>query len=540
MNPNEEYLDNLLKSMNDKESSNEPMTSEEIEAMFAAIDNLDNESDTLLPEESLLPLPEDTLLPEEVLLPEDTLLPEEVLLPEEEQVQLPEEPENTVTEDLLNLQDEDILKELNAVMPEDTADMSEEDIDRLLGQAIAEAEPVDEPKLQEDGGGDLDEINELLRRADNNEVVDDAMLAFMQGIDTAGEEPKEAEGEPDLEEQIEETPKKKKKRVKKEKKKPAETAQPGEEAIEGAEEPEGKKQGFASKLFAFLTEEDEEPQSGELASNSEENETILKELDEEEKKGKKKKKKKDKKGGKQQSDEESDEDEEQPDKKKKKDKKPKKVKKEKPEKKKETTVPGKKVSGKKIFFVALICLTIAAFLIIGSTMLNKNLDVRSAKKAFYQGDYTESYQLLYGKKLTENESIILEKAEVMLTMERRWNAYENYLRMDKELEAVDSLIQAPQVYDGLKEKAVSLNMLEDVTAVYQKILNELSSKYKISEETARELAASEDNLEYAKKLNSYVKEKNSQPTQENTQTTPKPIEDVLPQEEELDDYNFIQ
>ncbi len=516
MNPNEEYLDNLLRSMNgtEKENDNRTMTPEEIEAMFAAIEGEDSGS-------------------------ESTEVEQEESAP---------------------LEKTDTAKTVNKVMLEDMGDISQEDIDRLLGEVLKESANPEEPEAAEESNEELDEINELLRKADNNEAVDADMLAWLEGIEASESSSQKMEAAENIEEAEQVTEKKqKKKRARKEKKDKKKTSEQltegnaNPEKSEGTEEiteellshmPEvkNKKLSFFSRLFDALTEEEEEPNEkpkGELASNSEENETILKELDKEENTGKKKKKKK---GKKEQNSADADEVEttEKADKKKKKDKKSKKVKKEKQENPAVTAVPGKKVSGKKIFLVSVICLTVMAVIFIGCTLFTKFIDIKKATKAFYAGDYVESYQLLYGKELNENETLLFEKSEVLLSMERRWDAYEHYLWMEKELEALDSLIQASKTYDGLYDRAVTLNILNDVTAIYEKIIKELNDKYRVSKEQAEELAENESPIEYTNQLTDILEEKERRETEAGVEIPSTSMEDVLPQEEELEEFNFIQ
>lgn len=483
MNPNEEYLDNLLKSMSDTENSNRTMTAEEIEAMFAAA----------------------------------------------------EEPE--VSEEPVAIAD--------SVTAEDTADMTQEDIERLLEQAIAESEKMEEPAAPEGESEELDEINELLRKADNDEAVGDDVLALLEGIgeeDILGQESSE---NPDEDISIEEIPEKKK-REKKKAEKNIRKKKNGKKNIEdegqAEEQIKEKKQGMFSKIVAFWTEEDEEEETqtgGELASNSEENEAILKELNREDKSAKRKKKKKGKKEQNVEADELTD-DEAEIKEKKKKEKKAPKVKKEKKEKPEEAAAPGKKVSAKKIILISVICFLVMVILLICCVFLSKSVDVRAAKKAFYQEDYTQCYQLLYGKDLNESETIIFEKAEVLLSMERRLDSYENYLLMGKELEALDSLIQAPKTYDNLQKKAAELDISSDLTAVYEQILKELDTKYQVSEEKARELAGYGDTVKYTEELGEIIEAQESLGAGNEAEPEQKPMEDVLPREEELGDFNFIQ
>lgn len=466
MSSNEEYLDNLLKTMS------------------AGEENGENQSGTI-----------------EGLTEEN---PEGEAEPEEGEAEPEEENE--------------------MVLPEDTTDLSQSDIERLLEQALEESEKEKEEPEPEENDEEVNAINELLDKSDNNEAVSDDIAELLNKNE------EENTG--------------------------AESKNEDVQATDGK-----KKPGFFSRIFSFLTaeDEDEEEKEGELASNSEENKKILGELEAEDEKGtgkKKKKKKKNLKGDNEESGPEEgkeSEEEQESGKKAKKDKKEKnkKAKKEKKEKKKkkgtentenaEPAEPEKKVSKKKVVIIFIICFLIMAIILLSCIFLPRNADGKKAKRAFYKEEYRQCYQLLYGKDLNESEQIIFDKAKTLFSMERRWDSYQNFLLMGKELEALNSLIIAPGIYDRLYEKSVKLNILEELTEIYKKILNELDVKYHVSEKRARELSENPDKSGYRKELETIIEEKSDLPAEEDrSEEQEKPMEDVLPQEEEMEEFQFIQ
>lgn len=193
MATDEEYLDNLLKSITEKEV--QPQTVEEI--MPSGEDSI---SDTaILPEEDLIPdsvvLPEDDLIPDSVVLPEDDLLSADNMISDEESSfgveMLPDE--NASFEDDLssvttasNSDDEEWMTDLKNLMGNNT--IPEDDSD--LAASINDMNDMDIEDLLS-GMGDMDdeleEISGLLKHADNNESVDTDMLALLEGIGSGSE-----------------------------------------------------------------------------------------------------------------------------------------------------------------------------------------------------------------------------------------------------------------------------------------------------------------------------------------------------------------
>lgn len=445
---------------------------------------------------------------------------------------------------------------------------------------------------------DLAEINGLLKKSDNHEAVDDDSQSLPEGLEDRNLEEASSDNNgsftdfaKDGEENTENTGKnlkaekkeaKKRKRMeKKEKRKlgrkknvsmdsdpinsdsmEAELTdavpQAGEEAekesdvlfsdqneeiaeidlsenVDIAEKNQEKKKrdkapGFFARIFQMLTQEEEEPQP---EVKLDENGEILKELEQEDQANARKKKKKEKKKGKnkevKKNKGDSEEGEEGEEQEKEKKKKKEKVKKEKPAKNDEKTV--KVLSKTTLLLMIAFCATLITAIVCFSLFLPDFSDKKNARNAFYQGDYETSYELLYNKVLNDSDQIIFQRAKIVLQLERRIASYENYKNLGKELEALDALLQGIGKYDALIGEAQSYGAEGEIEALYQKILTSLSESYDISEEDAREIN-SYDDVTYTKKLNSVVFGTEFVKPGEEVEE-PLPPQDILPEEEEI-------
>ena len=321
---------------------------------------------------------------------------------------------------------------------------------------------------------------------------------------------------------------------------------------EGEEEDKPKKKGFFSRFLEFLTQEDEEEEEeNENIQLSDENQEIIEELDQEkdkkQKKGKKGKKK-DKKDNKKDKaekkgetpDGDEEESEEEKDKKEGKKKKDKKPKKEKAPKETEPVDPKKRLTFKKILPIALVCLSLAGAIIILTNLFTDYTDKAAARTAYHNGDYQTCYQNLYGKDLNDSDQVMLGKSESILTVRLWIREYEILEAEGSSLEALDSLIQSVYHYPDLYEKASQCNATQEVANEYAVILNLLSEKYGLTEDQAKAIAAEPDDIQYTKQVNTIVQggaygswnEPEPEPEKE-------PMTDVLPEESELPDENFI-
>lgn len=314
----------------------------------------------------------------------------------------------------------------------------------------------------------------------------------------------------------------------------------------------GKKKGFFAKFIDFLMEEDDEEGSGAeknldpmdellLGETSNENKELLDELSEEDKNKKKKKDKKGKKtkkGKKNQKGQDAQVDENDEEGAEEESAKPKKKKRPKKEKKKKETEevlnekPEKKLSKKKVIPVILFCATIAAAIIVLSSVVPSYLQKRDAHVAYDLGNYEEAYNLLCDKELSEEDEVILHKSRIILKMERKLEAYETYQKMnDKELESLDTLLQGVALYYDLLPYADEYYVTGEINDVYKQILDILAEKYGLSEVDAVEIATCDNNVTYTEYLRTIIygavyEDVLSEETADDS-------DDILPEEQEI-------
>lgn len=447
-------------------------------------------------------------------------------------------------------------------MPEnpDSEAMDEDDLGSLL------------ESLGADGDEDAKEISDLLDKADRDEPIDDTVDSLMQGLGQ-GASQDEMDPEKDfssdgaVEELLDKPGKKKRKkkeRVKKEKKSrrgkkkqgveepaadsPKDTDELTEEDIAALlleagdglpDEPvvEEKKQGFWGKLLNALTQEEEEEEDpADLVSD--ENGEILKELEKEKKqaKGKKKKKGKDKKASAADEDEDL---EEAPDTKKK--KKEKKSKKEKPPVPVEEVLPGKKLSLKKVVpLVAVFLVFCLAYVLVSHLYIN-HVNKQQAEDAYYAGDYLECYSLLFGQELNESQELMFHRSELVLQMERMKGNYRRLVMEGKELEALDYLVQCICRRQDTYLQGQEWNSLDVVEEAYGAMTGLLAANYGLTEEQALEIAALKKDVDYTLALLEVLAGIGSGASDDEAKQQDQPVsyEDLLPEEEEETNTTFV-
>ncbi len=364
---------------------------------------------------------------------------------------------------------------------------------------------------------DLAEINDMLKKVDKNEPVqdDDDVMGLLNQM--ADDESKEAEPvtqsipesvpEPEkvnvdaIASQEEASTGKKKKGIKKAKKKaPKESKKSKESSTEDTtvEESKEKKPGVLSKVFHLLTDEWEpEPTEEELAQAAEEAKAAKEEADAkkaEDKKAKAEEKKA--KAAEKEAAKKAKAEEAAAKKKEKQDAKEAKLAEKRAKEEAEAPKNQKRLSPKKIAVVTVFAASVLAGILLFSNYASFQDSIAKARRAYYAGDYKSVYIETYGEKLDESDSIIEAKSKVILTMQRKLDSYQNHMKLGQNVEALNALITGLQTYDTINQEAESYGVLAEVDSIKDEILAILESNYGLNEEEAKALLQDDDKVSY--------------------------------------------
>ena len=570
MNMNEEYLDNLLKNMNNastapkepreeevpfrapeadlkpakEENTGGSLTPEEIAALFDAAEKIANgeepESLSDEPGNSPVPTPEE-MTPEdspvsapEETTPEDSPVPTpEEMTPEDSPVSMPEE--MTPEDSPVSAPEETTPEDSPVFMPETTGPDGGDAFGAGTGTSDNADNLTDEaPGKQSESASEMltlpedmeKELQELQRLTEENEIPTEISYGEKP---TAGQETEASTGEGVMEMD------------------PADI----DELLQDKSDKKEKKPGFFKRLLAFFTEEatpEEEPQK-------DENEEVLAELDkedktaEQDKKKKKEKKKKDKpakgKGAKKNAKagnvEDGDEEEDgKPEKGKGKGKakKASKKKKEKPEVPEQEEKASKGYTKKNIILVCLFSAAVFAVLYLSISYVAPGYAKKNAVTAFENQDYLTCYEILYGQKLTEREQQLFTFSNMVLRMQKKISDYDKYVEDGENLYALDSLMQAVEEYEETQEEALACGADGEMLKLYREVLTILQENYGLDEEGVRGIAFCDNKVEYTRMLDMLING-GTVDIKEEPATDTEDLPDLLPEEEETDDTEFL-
>ena len=266
----------------------------------------------------------------------------------------------------------------------------------------------------------------------------------------------------------------------------------GEQISEAADIQKEKKESFWKKLGNVLFEEDEE----EIEPEGQEPEKKKKD-----KKGKKKKKvtdASDNQGILEELDAEG-ADGKKGKKKKKDKKKPKKEKKALPKEGTEKEEDSKKLPTKMVVRIFILAFSILALLLIVVEIIPSMWTAADARNAFYKKEYRAAYEEMTGKKLSKKDQRLYEKARLVASMQQRYDAYTTYTALQMPVEALDSLLSGYLFWQQETDAITEYDATTETDAVKYQILNTLYDTYQLTEDDVRQINALDD-YDYTVKL----------------------------------------
>lgn len=192
--------------------------------------------------------------------------------------------------------------------------------------------------------------------------------------------------------------------------------------------------------------------------------------------------------------------------------KPKKVKQSKPKKEKKPKEPPKPGDILKIKPLSLVMLVLfVAGVVVLISVLNSalyyNTNSSQAKTYYNNGEYDKAYSKLNGMKLNSNDKTLYEQASTIMYVKRQFDSYENYMSLNMKTEALDALIKGIDRYNTFRSTAQELGIDDKFKAEYQNIIDALQNTFKISEAQGISLAdmSNSDFTNYYLKIKEYGK-----------------------------------
>ena len=246
-------------------------------------------------------------------------------------------------------------------------------------------------------------------------------------------------------------------------------------------------------------EAETETESAQVEELSEDNISLLKELDDigsseeaapEEDAGKKKEKKKEKK-------------EKKPKPKKEKKPKPKKEKKPKPPKVPDNTPPLPK---KPVFMIFLLVASVVALIMVGTNLFGYANHLKDAKHAYSKKHYSETFSYVSGLEMKKKDEEIYHKYQVMALVSSELEAYESFMDAKFYDLALDCLVRTVGRYEKYSEDAEIYGCIDELNALELEAETILGETFGVTKQEALDFYSYKSRKEYSAALLNVIEE----------------------------------
>ena len=136
-----------------------------------------------------------------------------------------------------------------------------------------------------------------------------------------------------------------------------------------------------------------------------------------------------------------------------------------------------------IVFVMLIVGIVVLVQMFGYT-INYSGNINLAKDYYANQEYDKAYNSLDGIKLSGDDETLYKQAKVVMYVQRQYESYENYEKMNMHTEALNALVKGVDRYQTYRSEAKELGVEDKMTEVYNLIIKAFKDKFKMSETEA--------------------------------------------------------
>ena len=151
--------------------------------------------------------------------------------------------------------------------------------------------------------------------------------------------------------------------------------------------------------------------------------------------------------------------------------------------------PQKPLNTTLVAIVIVIFLAIGGLVVIGTTTFDYKMVITRATDYFNREKYGLAYREILGVDVKPKDEELEARIYTVMYIERQYESYENYVRMNRPEMALDALLQGLGKYDEHHQEAIDLGIEAQYNGVKAKILKVLSVEFGMSEEDAMEVLA---------------------------------------------------
>lgn len=154
-------------------------------------------------------------------------------------------------------------------------------------------------------------------------------------------------------------------------------------------------------------------------------------------------------------------------------------------------------------FMATVIAVMAIAVVLMSGSFSYRNNINAAQRSLAVKNYEEAYRVLAGMELKEEDELLYQKIELLVRLDKQYDAYVNFKNLEMPKEALNALIQGMTIYYANTEQAKTLEIEAETEELKETLMYSLVNDFGLDEDKALKISEIADTNEYTKEIEFY-------------------------------------
>lgn len=170
-----------------------------------------------------------------------------------------------------------------------------------------------------------------------------------------------------------------------------------------------------------------------------------------------------------------------------------------------TLGPEERVKLKPAFlaFMATVIAVMAIAVVLISGNFSYRNNINAAQRSLAVKNYEEAYRVLAGVELEKEDELLYQKIELLVRLDKQYDAYVNFRNLEMSKEALNALIQGMTIYYANTEQAKILEVESQAEELKETLMYSLTNDFGLAEDKIMQICEITDTNEYTKEIEFY-------------------------------------
>ena len=154
-------------------------------------------------------------------------------------------------------------------------------------------------------------------------------------------------------------------------------------------------------------------------------------------------------------------------------------------------------------FMATVIAVMAIAVVLMSESFSYRNNINAAQRCLAVKNYEEAYRVLAGMELKQEDELLYQKIELLVRLDKQYDAYVNFRNLEMPKEALNALIQGMTIYYANAEQAKTLEIEAEMEELKETLMYSLVNDFGLDEDKVLKISEIADTNEYTKEIEFY-------------------------------------